>query len=254
MSHIWADEAGGASQPLIALVHGSMDRSAGMLRLSRQLDHQFRVLRYDRRGYGRSAPHPGPFGMDGQVDDLLALLAGRRAVVVGHSYGGDVALAAAERDPQLVVGVAVYETPMSWLPWWPGHTAGSRAVAAGGDPRAAAEAFLRRMLGDSRWEALPERTRRTRRAEGVAMVGELSDLRRHPPWDAERITVPVLASYGSLGAEHHRRGMTHAAELLGCPLVELAGCQHDAPMSAPALFRSDVIEPLLTKVGAPWAP
>jgi pimeloyl-ACP methyl ester carboxylesterase len=150
--------------------------------------------------------------------------------------------------------VAVYETPMSWLSWWPGTTAGSRAVAAGGDPGAAAEAFLRRMLGDSRWEALPERTRETRRAEGVAMVGELGDLRSHQPWHAELITVPVLVSYGSLGAEHHRRGMSHAADLFGCPLVELTGCKHDAPMSHPAKFRSEVIDPLLRMVGPPWGP
>ncbi|HEY7628189.1 MAG TPA: alpha/beta hydrolase [Ilumatobacteraceae bacterium] len=253
MSPIWADEAGDETHPLVALVHGSMDRSAGMLRVSRQLDHQFRVLRYDRRGYGRSAPHQGPFGIEAQVDDLVGLLAGRRAVVVGHSYGGDVALATAERHPHLVAGVAIYETPLSWLPWWPGTTAGSRAVAAGGDPGAAAEAFLRRMLGDTRWEELPERTRSTRRAEGVAMVGELRDLRAHAAWHPDRITVPVVVSYGSLGAEHHRRGMAYAAESLRCPLVVLDGCRHDAPMSHPAQFRSEVVDPLLQMVGAPWA-
>ena len=57
------------------------------------------------------------------------VLAGRRAVLVGHSYGGDVALATADRHPDLVAGVAVYETPLSWLPWWPNTTAGSIAVA-----------------------------------------------------------------------------------------------------------------------------
>ena len=101
-----------------------MDRSAGMLKLSRRLDEDFRVLRYDRRGYGRSFPHDGPFTMDAQVADLVGLLAGRRAVLVGHSYGGNVALATADHHPDLVAGVAVYETPLSWEPWWPGTTAG----------------------------------------------------------------------------------------------------------------------------------
>ena len=94
---IWSEEAGDPNAPLVALVHGSMDRSAGLLKLSRRLDDDHRVLRYDRRGYGRSAPHPGPFGMDGQVDDLVALLDERPAVVFGHSYGGNVALAVAAR-------------------------------------------------------------------------------------------------------------------------------------------------------------
>ena len=180
--HIWSEEAGDAHRPLIAIVHGTMDRSAGMLRLSRRLDDRYRVLRYDRRGYGRSSPHPGPFDMHGQVADLVDLLAGRRAVLVGHSYGGNVALSTAFHHPDLVAGVVVYESPLSWMPWWSGRTAGAAARDAAQDgPEVAAEVFMRRLIGDARWEGLPERTRATRRAEGAAMVGELGDLRANPP-------------------------------------------------------------------------
>ena len=49
---IWSEEAGDPDAPLVVVVHGTMDRAAGMLRLSRKLDHRYRVLRYDRRGYG----------------------------------------------------------------------------------------------------------------------------------------------------------------------------------------------------------
>ena len=140
-----------------------------MLRVSRRLDDQYRVLRYDRRGYGRSTPHDGPFGMDRQVRRPGASCCdGRRAVVVGHSYGGNVALATAARHPELVAGVAIYETPMSWEPWWPGTTAGS--VAIGGRPRGRRKRPRCSCAGSSateRWEELPERTRATRRAEGV---------------------------------------------------------------------------------------
>jgi pimeloyl-ACP methyl ester carboxylesterase len=250
---LWSEEAGPADHPLIALIHGSMDRSSGMLKLSRRLDHDCRALRYDRRGYGRSYPHDGPFTMEAQVQDLVGLLAGRRAVLVGHSYGGNIALATAERHPDLVAGVAVYETPLSWEPWWPKSTAGSIAVADPASTAGAAERFMRRMIGDDRWEALPERTKQARLAEGGVMVAELGDLRRHPPWNAANITAPVVVSFGSEGAPHHRRGMTYAAELLGCPVIELVGCRHDAPLSHPELFRSEVIDPLLQRVGPPWA-
>ena len=253
MSGLWADEAGEAGRPLIVVIHGSMDRSAGMLKLSRQLDDNFRVLRYDRRGYGRSFPHPGPFVMDAQVDDLVGLLAGRRAVLVGHSYGGNVALAAAEQHPDVVCGVAAYETPLSWEPWWPTTTAGSAAVADAGTTEDAAERFMRRILGDQRWDALPERSKQTRRSEGAAMVSELADLRRNRPWTAGNVHVPVVVAFGSRGAAHHRQGMTHAARLLDCPLVELADCRHDAPLSDPVLFRSLVVDPLLRMVGTPWS-
>ena len=250
---MWAEEAGDPAHPLVAVIHGSMDRSAGMLKLSRRLDADFRVLRYDRRGYGRSFPHAGPFTMDAQVDDLVALLAGRKAVLIGHSYGGNVGLAAADLHPDLIAGVAVYETPLSWEPWWPGTTAGSIAVAEKGKPREAAEQFMRRILGAQRWDALPERSKEMRRAEGVAMVEELADLRRNQPWVAENITVPVITSFGSLGAPHHRDGMRHAATLLDCPVVELPDCRHDAPLSHADLFRSAVVDPLMKMVGQPWS-
>ncbi len=245
-SSIWSDESGPVDAEVIVLVHGAMDRSAGLLRLARLLAAARRVVRYDRRGYGRSTPHPGPFGMDGQVADLVSVLAGRRGVGVGHSYGGNAALATAERHPELVTAVAIYETPLSWEPWWPGSTAGASALATQGTPADAAERFMRRMIGDERWEALPERTRETRRREGAAMVGELTDLRLHRPWHADRLHVPVVAAYGARGAEHHRRGREHvAATVAGALLVELAGCRHDAPLREPALFAEQVVAPLL---------
>ena len=253
MSALWAEEAGDSEHPLVVVIHGSMDRSAGMLKLSRRLDGDFRVLRYDRRGYGRSYPHDGPFTMDAQVGDLLELLAGRPAVLIGHSYGGDIALTAADQHPQLVAGVAVYETPLSWEPWWPGTTAGSIAVAEAGKPEEAAERFMRRILGEQRWEALPERSKQARRAEGVAMVGELADLRSHQPWVADHIAAPVVTAFGSRGAPHHRDAMRYAAALLGCPVVELPDCRHDAPLSHPELFRALVVDPLMERVGLPWS-
>lgn len=238
----------------MVLIHGTMDRSTGMLRLSRQLDSACRVLRYDRRGYGRSIPaelsHAGPFGMSAQVGDLIALLNERAAIVVGHSYGGNVALALASRAPHLVRAVAVYETPLSWEPWWPTSTAGAAAIADTTDPAAAAEAFMRRLVGDAVWEALPERTRQTRCAEGPAMLGELSDLRHNRPWRATEIHCPVVVGYGSLGRSHHQHGMQYLhSKLSGSRLQILEGCRHDAPLSHSALFAKRMVQPLLNDLG-----
>lgn len=185
------------------------------------------------------------------VDVLDAAAGDRRAVLVGHSYGGNVALACAARHPERVAGVVVYETPLSWEPWWPGSTAGAAAVAIADDPEGAAERFMRRMIGDRRWEGLPEGTRRTRRSEGVAMVAELADLRRHRPWEAAAIRVPVVAGYGDGGAPHHRDAMRHvAATIDDCEVVELAGCRHDAPLSDPAQFAERLVVPLLGRLGS----
>jgi pimeloyl-ACP methyl ester carboxylesterase len=229
---VWVAESGPEDAPVVAVIHGSLDRSAGMLRVARHLDNEYRVIRYDRRGYGRSRPHDGPFGLEEQVKDLTGILHGRDALIFGHSYGGNVALAFAERFPHQVGAVAVYETPLSWYDWWPGTTAGSNALATRGEPEDAAEAFMRRLIGDQRWEELPERTRIDRRREGPAMVGELADLRQRPAWDPAKILMPVLTLFGERGATHHRRGMEFlAAELSQAEVRVLADAGHGAPLT-----------------------
>jgi pimeloyl-ACP methyl ester carboxylesterase len=236
-ARVWAEEAGQAEAPLIVLVHGTMDRSAGLLKLSRRLDDRFRVLRYDRRGYGRSTPHVGPFGMAEQVGDLVDLLEGRRAVVFGHSYGGDVALALTDRHPELVRAVGVYEVPLPWLDWWPASAAGAQALQDGLLPADAAERFVRRLIGDERWSRLPAGTRAARRREGPAMVAELDDLGNagdDPPWRPERITVPAVAMCGSAGQPHHARSTAHIATVLpDCRRVVIDGARHFGPNTHP---------------------
>lgn len=202
--------------------------------LSRHLDERYRVLRYDRRGYGRSKPHEGPFTMDDQVSDLAALIDARRAVIFGHSYGGNVALALADRRPDVVRAVAVYEVPLSWLNWWPGSTGRPNPQATEGDPADAAERFMRRMVGDDRWESLPDKVRAERRSEGAAFVEELTDLAAGEPWRAERIDVPFVALHGELGREHHRDGSHYLAELLSDrDPIEIGGARHNGPFTHP---------------------
>ena len=249
-SAVWSEESGPTDAPLVVLIHGSMDRSAGLLKLSRRLDADFRVARYDRRGYGRSAPHAGPFDMESQIADLLGVLAGRPAMLFGHSFGGNVAIATAARHAPLARAVIVYESPLSWLPWWPRDTAGSKALAGTVDPADAAERFMRRLIGDEKWARLPAGTRASRRAEGLTMLGELDDLRRNPPWHAEDIHVPFVAMRGAGGAEHHRRSAGHLAEVIaGAALVEVEGARHFGPNTHPDDVAA-VIRDLAARVSA----
>jgi pimeloyl-ACP methyl ester carboxylesterase len=244
---IWSTTSGDEGAPLVALVHGSMDRSAGVLRLSRRLDARFRVLRYDRRGYGRSSAAPGPWTVAANVDDLERLVEGHlvddgRAVIVGHSFGGVVALGLAARRPDLVEAVAVYEMPLSWLDWWPRDSAGAAAMAAA-DPGAAAEAFMRRLVGDDVWERLPAARRDDRRREGAAMVSELADLRRCAPWEPARVGAPVLVLVGEHARPHHRRAFDHLGEIL--PQVRrrtVDGAGHAGPHTHPDDVAAAVVE------------
>lgn len=244
---VWSATSGVPGTPHLVLVHGSLDRSAGLLKLSRRLDDRFLVTRYDRRGYGRSTPCRGPYGIDAQIDDIVSVIehvpdAGRPRVIVGHSYGGNVALGLADRRPDLVDGVVTYESPMSWEPWWPSDTAGGGAVAWRDDPGEAAERFMRRLIGDDRWNRLPPSTRAARRAEGVAMVGELIDLRAGAPWSADRISVPVIAVRGEHGAAHHRESVAVLARRLrDVEVVSIAGAKHFGPNTHPDAVAAVVV-------------
>ena len=230
-----AEHDPGGDVPTVVLVHGSLDRSSAFARVQRHLA-DVRVLRYDRRGYGRST-ELGPAGsFEQQVDDLAAVVGDRPAVAVGHSLGGVIALALAQRTPELVRAVVAYESPMAWEPWWPAGTAGSTAMAAEGAEGEAAERFMRRMVGDERWGRLPERTRSARRAEGPALVAELRSIRdrTRPPYVPEALAVPVLAAHGTKSSPHHQRT---AVELSArAPKGELAvvdGAGHGVHLTHP---------------------
>lgn len=231
-----AEHPGPPGAPRAVFVHGSLDRSTAFLRAIRLLA-DVDVVRYDRRGYGRSVEAGTCATFTEQVDDLASVVAGQPSVLFGHSLGGVVALAFAARHPQLAPAVVAYEAPMAWQPWWPSGSAGSTAVTSSGDDADAAERFMRRMVGDDRWESLPQRTRDQRRAEGPALVAELRSIRppAPPPYEPAELRVPVIAAHGSESRSHHQetaRALAAAAPL--GELVAVQGASHGVHLTHPA--------------------
>lgn len=234
----------------MVLVHGTMDRGTSFAKVWRRLG-DLDVTVYDRRGYAGSRGAGPATAIDDHVDDLLAIVGDRPAVVFGHSLGGVVALAAAQRRPDLVRAVAAYEAPAPWAPWWPRATAGGRALHDhGADPAAAAEAFMRAMVGDRVWERLPDRSRRARRAEGPALLAEMAALRRDPPpFDPQLVDVPVLSGRGTRSRPHHRRAAADLADAVpGAVLVEVDGADHGAHLSHPDAVAA-MVRDLLARTG-----
>ena len=217
-------------------VHGSMDRSTSFTRVTAALPDLHTVL-YDRRGYARSVDAPPARGFEDHVDDLLAVVGERQVVVAGHSYGGDVALAASIRRPDLVRSVLAFEAPTPWVPWWPEDSAGARAVGRADSPADAAEAFIRRLVGDRTWERLPERTKAARRAEGRAVLVDLASIRGEAPFDLADVSVPVVVGTSSEGEAHHRECARRMADALpDAELVEIHGAGHGSHASHPDQF------------------
>jgi pimeloyl-ACP methyl ester carboxylesterase len=106
----------GTGTPLI-LVHGTGAQASSWGRTPSDLaDGGFRVIAYDRRGYGRS-PHAPVRDYRLHIDDLAAVIAyaGAPAHVLGWSSGGNTALALAVRSPELFSSVVVMEAPWHGL-------------------------------------------------------------------------------------------------------------------------------------------
>ncbi|HTX19930.1 MAG TPA: alpha/beta fold hydrolase [Bacteroidota bacterium] len=77
------------------------------------LSAQYRVITYDIRGHGESEVGDGHYTIELFVDDLIALLdhlGVTRAVLVGLSMGGYIALRAIERHPDRVRALVLCDT------------------------------------------------------------------------------------------------------------------------------------------------
>lgn len=231
------------STPVVVLVHGTMDRATSLAKVARRLP-DLEVRRYDRRGYGDSRVDAEgrtvevPQSVEDHVADLMEVIDGRRSVVVGHSMGGTIALAAAARHPDLIASVAAYESPRPWVPWWPTSSPGARVAGdATLDPAMAAERFMRRMIGDAQWERMPASSRATRRSEGPALVADMASIRGVPAYDDAALTMPVVAARGELSRDHHSRAAEEiAASVPDGELVTITGARHGAHLTHPDEF------------------
>ncbi len=237
--------------PVVVLVHGSLDRSSSFARVLRRLDDLHTIV-YDRRGYhGSRQALPLNTTLAGHVDDLLEVIDGRPAVVVGHSYGGDVALGAAlgGGSGTSIRGVGAYEPPMPWLDLWPTRPVAERDAGAG-DPTErharGAERFFRRMVGDSAWDRLPEKGKAERRADGPALVAELDAIRAaEAPFDVTAMTIPTLYARGENSALRHRESVAWLVEHTpGAVLVDIPGAAHGAHLTHPDAFAALVRQAL----------
>ena len=96
-----------------ALIHSLAMDHRFWVPAAMRLRERGEVLLWDCRGHGASAKGGGPYTVDGFADDLAAVMdaAGwSGAVVAGASMGGTVALAFADRHPERVQALGLFDT------------------------------------------------------------------------------------------------------------------------------------------------
>jgi pimeloyl-ACP methyl ester carboxylesterase len=115
-------EAAGSGDPVV-LLHAFMLDGRMWDDQFELLAERFRVIRYDARGFGRSAlPTPGePYSHVEDLAGLLAKLDARNPHLIGASMGGRFALDYAVTYPDRVRSLIVVDTVVSgwqWSPEW----------------------------------------------------------------------------------------------------------------------------------------
>jgi pimeloyl-ACP methyl ester carboxylesterase len=234
----------GAGPPVI-FVHASTLTSGQWARYTPRLSQRHRVLAPDLLGYGRSDPWPDPdrFALAEDAAIVSALLEETQgAHLVGHSYGGLIALLAAKDAPALVRSIALYE-PVAFGVLHSGrHEAGIADLATedffldattGGDERWM-RAFIDYWNGPGAYDLLPPPRRAPVLAAGRKTFLEVRELLRdRTPHTAYRVLdAPALLIRGTTSPVAGRA----VAEILAAtlprarPLVTLDGAGHMAPL------------------------
>ena len=202
------------SWPRILMVHGTIDRSSSFKRSAKHLS-EYEVISYDRRGYA-SSPFLDENGVPRKVSwqihlqDLTEVVAQKPTVIFGHSYGGTLALLAAERQIDNLLGIISFESPLSWFHNWSTSTDTLTDPEEEIDPewaRQQARRFMIFQIGEKNWNRLPPATKRQRESEGITMVSEMTSMANlSPVLDPAKIAVPTIIARSEDAAERHLKG------------------------------------------------
>jgi pimeloyl-ACP methyl ester carboxylesterase len=234
-------EIAGSGEPVI-LIHGAFiaDTFRPLL-VEPSLASGYRLILYHRRGYGGSSHDSGPLSIAQESADcqgLLRHLDVERAHLVGHSYGGVVALQLALDAPELARSLALLEPALAVGASAPGYR---ESLVRGGQRyrEVGAQVVLDEFL-HARWpgysavidEVLPGALAQAVADAGMSFERELPALLS---WhfgeeEARRIVQPVLSVLGGeSGTLSPRFGETHQFLLNSLPHAEefvLPGATH----------------------------
>ena len=217
-------------------------------RLADRLAPAYRVVAPDFLGSGENptwpADEPFDFHMDVAAIEELAADLGGRVHVVGHSYGGLVALMFARKNPGMIRSLAVFDPVAFGVLHDAQDTEGLADLAAGSDPMLSDpsvggnEAWLNHFIdywsGPGAWRALPPATRESFLRIGKKVYREVQSLLldRTPRAGYAGVQAPTLLLHGEKSPPAARRVVTLlAGSIPNATLQTVAGAGHMGPIT-----------------------
>jgi pimeloyl-ACP methyl ester carboxylesterase len=213
----------------IVLIHCftcAIDWWDGMIPL---LAREHRVIAIDLLGHGGSEKPSSGYSIENQADlvaGVLGRLGVRDAEVVGHSLGGGVVTALAERSPELVDRVVIVDTP-------PTHEEG--------DLGAIAWLAFQPVIGDALWRIKPDFS--VRKGLEVAFAPGF-DVPDEFVEDVDRMTYSAYTDSASESEDYSKEeGLDDRMKATGKPLLVIMGAEEqiiDDPPARLAEYRATV--------------
>jgi pimeloyl-ACP methyl ester carboxylesterase len=231
---------------LVVMLHSSASSGAQWRSAVELLSDRYRVLAPDLHGYGGTSPWAGreAFRLEHEADIVCALLArAGGGHLVGHSFGGAVALHVARTRPDLLASLTVIE-PVAFhllrrddVPALVEIMEVANGVAnalACGDYFGGMARFVEYWSGPGAWETVPPE----RRAGLAARLGKVAldfEATLNEPAvlrDFADMAIPALVVQGSRSPRPTRRICELLAQVLpDAERITIEGAGHMAPLT-----------------------
>ena len=256
--------------PSVVCLHTSAGSSAQWRYLMDELAPSFKVFAPDFYGDGKSPPlfEDRVFEEDDDIELIRPVL--ERAApfhLVGHSYGGAIALRIALQQPENVLSLALYEPALWGLleSNWPSE-AGTREIqgvrqrlvehTSAGLLEEGSKGFIDYWSGAGAWDQTPNERKpavaKSVRACALKWVRSLGY--SVAASQVAGLRVPVLVVSGSRTTEAARSVVSHLRDLLPqAQFVELSGLGHMGPVTHARLVAEPIRAFLTSIAGSPSA-